>query len=135
MPERREEDMGKLIPVPTKPLIPAIPTDDDKLRELREDLRAMGCAGLLARPWNIQSDDVLREFLFERGIQFKRTKRREPERWTPDTWAKVYGFQRGIERGWARRKDGLFAESSKGRLIRRRASTRRTAGTLERGEC
>ena len=60
MPERREEDMGKLIPVPTKPFIPAIPTNDDNLRELREDLRAMGCAGLLARPWNVQSDDVLR---------------------------------------------------------------------------
>ena len=53
MPERREEDMGELIPVPTKPLIPPIPTDDKELRELREDLRAMGCASLLARPWNV----------------------------------------------------------------------------------
>ena len=48
MPERKEEDMEELIPVPTKPLIPAIPVDDDELKDLGEDLRAMGCAGLLA---------------------------------------------------------------------------------------
>ena len=53
MPERREEDMEDPRPIPTKPLIPSIPVDDEELRELREDLRAMGCAGLLARPWNI----------------------------------------------------------------------------------
>ena len=47
MPERREEDMEELIPVPTKPLIPATPVADE---ELREDLRAMGCAGLLPDP-------------------------------------------------------------------------------------
>ena len=28
MPERREEDMGEFIPVPTKPLIQVIPTDE-----------------------------------------------------------------------------------------------------------
>ena len=38
MPKRREEDMEDLLPVPTKPLIPAIPTDDEAFQELREDL-------------------------------------------------------------------------------------------------
>ena len=75
MPERREEDMEDLIPVPTKPLIPAILTDDEEFRELKEDLRAMGCAGLLARPWNVQSEDTLREFLFKRGNEWDETKR------------------------------------------------------------
>ena len=48
MIERGEEDMEVLPQVPTKPLILAILTDDREFRELKEDLRAMGCAGLLA---------------------------------------------------------------------------------------
>jgi hypothetical protein len=38
---------------------------------------------------------VLREFKFARGNQWEGTKRRDPENWTLDTWARVYGFQRG----------------------------------------
>ena len=102
--------------VPTKPLIPAIPTDDREFRELKEDLRAMGCEGLLAKPWNVQVEDMLREFLFLRGNQWDETTktRRDPKNWTPDTWAEVYGFKRGIKDGWAGRKNGLFAEKFKG---------------------
>ena len=70
MTERGEEGMEVLPQVPTKPLIPAIPTDDRELKELKEDLRAMGCEGLLARPWNVQSDDMLRKFLFLRCNQW-----------------------------------------------------------------
>ena len=116
IPERREEGMEDLLPIPTKPFIPAIPTDDKEFWELREDLQAMGCAGLLARPWNVQSEDMLREFLFERGNQWDETKRRDPEHWTPDTWAKVHGFERGVKEGWAGRKDGLCARKFKGEV-------------------
>ena len=35
--------------------------------------------------------------------------RQDPENWTPDVWAKVYGFSRGRGEGWASRRDGLFA--------------------------
>ena len=63
MTERGEEDMEVLPQVPTKPLIPAVPTDDMESWELKEDLRAMSCNGLLAKPWNVQSEDMLREFL------------------------------------------------------------------------
>ena len=73
----------------------------------------MGCDGLLARPWNVQSKDMLREFLFLRGNQWDETTRSDPKNWTPDTWAKVYGFKRGIKEGWAGRRDGLFAEKFK----------------------
>jgi hypothetical protein len=34
MPEAREEDMREAIPIPTKPLVPAIPTNGEDLREL-----------------------------------------------------------------------------------------------------
>ena len=116
MPEAQATDMRNPIPIPTKPLISAIPTDDEELRELREDLRAMGCAGMLAQPWNVQSNDLLREFRFERGNQWDGTKRRDPKHWTPNTWARVYGFQRGLEEGWAGPKDGLFNKKFKGEV-------------------
>ena len=67
MPEARPEDMREPIPTPLKHLVPAIPTDDEELRELREDLRIMGCEGLLAQPWDVQDAEVLREFKFEKG--------------------------------------------------------------------
>ena len=41
--------MRERIPIPMKPLVPAIPTDDEELQELGVDLRIMGCEGLLAR--------------------------------------------------------------------------------------
>ena len=50
MPTVREEDMLEQIPIPMKALIPAIPRDDKDLQELAEDLRIMGCEGLLAKP-------------------------------------------------------------------------------------
>ena len=64
MSESPVDDMEILPQVPGKPLIPAIPTDDKEYRELKEDLQAMGCEGLLVRPWNVQSEDTMREFLF-----------------------------------------------------------------------
>jgi hypothetical protein len=85
MPEARTEDIREPIPILTKPLVPTIPTDDEELRELRVDLRIMGCEGLLGQPWNVQEDNVLREFKFERGNQWIGTKRRDPDNWTPDT--------------------------------------------------
>jgi hypothetical protein len=76
MPEIREEDMRETVPIPMRPLVPTIPTDDEELRQLGEDLRKMGCDGLLAQPWNVQDDRVLREFKFVRGNQWLNTKRR-----------------------------------------------------------
>jgi hypothetical protein len=116
MPEVRAEDMREPIPIPTKPFVPAIPTDDEELLELGVDLRIMGYEGLLGQPWNVQADNVLREFKFERENQWIGTKRRDPDNWTPNTWARVYGFQRGVEEGWAGRKDGLFAGKFKGEV-------------------
>ena len=114
MPEARPEDMRESIPIPLKPLVPAIPTDDEELRELGEDLRSMGCEGLLTQPWGVQDDKVLREFKYERGNQWIGTKRRDPENWNPNTWARVYGFQRAVGAGLAGRKDGLFAGKFRG---------------------
>ena len=108
--------MEDIVQTSTKPLILAIPTNDEESRELKEDLRAMGCAGVLARPWNVQSEDTMREFLYERGNQRDETKRRDPGNSTTDTWAKVYGFDRGIKEGWAGQEDGMFAGKLKGEV-------------------
>src|ERR1700738_1401211 len=114
MPEAREEDEREPIPIPLKALTPAIPSDERELQELAEDLRVMGCVGLLSKPWNLKAEDTLREFKFERGNQWLGTKRRDTESWTPDTWNRVYGFPRGISEGWAGRRDGLFVGKFRG---------------------
>ena len=64
----REEDLMESIPIPVKALIPVIPRDDKELQELVEDLRIMGCEGLLAKPWNLQSKEILRELSTSEGI-------------------------------------------------------------------
>ena len=62
------------IPIPVKALVPTIPKDDRELQELAEDLRIMGCEGLFAKPWNLNAKEALREFKYERGNQWDRTK-------------------------------------------------------------
>ena len=53
MSESPVDEMEILPQVPVKPLIPAIPMEDKEYQKLKEDLRAMGCEGLSARPWNV----------------------------------------------------------------------------------
>ena len=108
MSESPEDEMEIIPQISVKPILPSIPTDDKELWELKEDLRAMGCGKLLILPWNVESEDTLREFLFLRGNQWDETPRRDHENWTPDTWCEVYELKTGIKEGWAGRKDGLF---------------------------
>ena len=114
-----EDEMEVLPHIPVKPILPAIPSDGKERRELEEDLRAMGCVGLLDRPWNVSSEDTLREFLFLRGNQWDKTQRRDPDNWTPDTWCEVYGFKTGIkgvgrQEGWIVHRKGFRRHPSQG---------------------
>ena len=81
---------------------------------MADDLRIMGCKGLLAKPWNLKSEEILREFKFEQGNQWVHTKTRDPDTWTPDVWNRVYGFPRGITEGRASRKDTFYAGKFRG---------------------
>jgi hypothetical protein len=108
MPEAREEDEREQVPIPVKPVTPATPKRDSELKELIEDLSRMGCEGLLAKPWNLRAKTTLREFLFERGNQWLWTMKQEPEKWTPEVWAGVYGFPKGKGEGWANRRDSYY---------------------------
>ena len=51
---------------------------------------------------------VLREFLFKRRNQWESTMRQDPEQWTAEVWADVYGFVPRKGEGWASRKDTYF---------------------------
>ena len=133
MSEAREGDEREPFPIPLKSVVPAIPKKESELQELIEDLRFMGCEGLLAKPWNLRSGDTLREFKFERGNQWLRTMRQDPDHWTLEVWATVYGFPKGKGEGWAGRRDGFHAGKCERTQIRRTASTLETAGTLESG--
>ena len=64
MLEVRKED--ELVPIPLRNIVPTIPNRKSEMRELIEDLTRMGCEGLLAKPWNLQNEAMLREFLFVR---------------------------------------------------------------------
>ena len=50
MPEARAEDLMDPIPISIKALILVIPKVVGELQELAEDLRVMGCEGLLTKP-------------------------------------------------------------------------------------
>jgi hypothetical protein len=50
----------------------------------------------------------LREFLFKRGNQWFRSIWHDPEKWTAEVWAEVYGFSPKKGEGWASRKDSLY---------------------------
>ena len=68
----------------------------------------MGCEGLLAKPWNLQSEATLREFLSKREDQWEKTMRQVPEQWTTEVWVDVYGFSPRKGEGWANWKDTYF---------------------------
>ena len=92
MSEARAEDRREPIPIPLKAVIPAISKKDEELQALAEDLRVMGCKGLLVKSWNLRAEDTLREFKFERGNQWLGTQRRDSDNWTHEVWNRVYGF-------------------------------------------
>jgi hypothetical protein len=114
MPEAREEDEVKQVPIPLINVSPAIPKSESELKELVEDLTRMGCEGLLAKPWNLRSEATLREFLFERGNQWFRTIRQDPKKWTAEVWAEVYGFAPRKGEGWASRKNNFYVGKFRG---------------------
>ena len=108
MPEEREGDEREQVPISLKNVSPTIPKRESKLKKLIEDLSRMGCEGLLTKPWNFQAEATLREFLFERDNQWFQTIRQDPEKWTTEVWAEVYGFSRDKGKGWASRRDNFY---------------------------
>jgi hypothetical protein len=135
MPEIREEDMRETISIPMRPIVPAIPTNDKDLRQVGEDLRKMGCDGLLAQPWNVQDDKVLREFKFPRG-----TGGCVPRGGSRKNGLRVRGLRftdsiKELEKGGQAGKMAYSSENSKERWTQRKDCTPPTARMRESGGC
>ena len=84
MPKTREEDKVEQVSIPLKNVSHVIPKSEAELKELIEDLTRMGCEGLLAKPWNLQSEATLRDLMFERGNQWFKIMRQYHEKWTAE---------------------------------------------------
>ena len=85
-------------------VVPAVPKDEGEKLQLIEDLAQIGCEGLFAHPWSLRSDEMVQEFSQMRSNEWEGTIRRDPGRWTTETWAKVYYFLKE-GRGYALRID------------------------------
>src|SRR5687767_486664 len=108
--------MGDATELPTlRKVIPQLPSSEGDVEILREDLRRMGCAGLLMVPWGFQEETMVRELLGDPPSQFHKTVRAHPETWTRKTWQKVYGFRKGGY-GLTNRKDEFAREMFDGRV-------------------
>ena len=44
-------------------VIPQLPAKEEDVEMLREDLRRMGCAGLLTVPWGFREEGMVRELI------------------------------------------------------------------------
>ena len=69
-----------------------MPTKKEDYEMLREDLRRMGCAGLLSVPWGFREEEMVCELMGAPPNQYHKTPRAHPETWTKRTWQRVYGF-------------------------------------------
>ena len=75
-------------------VIPVIPQDLAEKEQLAEDLKKMGCEGLLNEPWGLKSREMVQEFLQQRSNLWEETIRCLLEKWTADKWAEVYSFKK-----------------------------------------
>jgi len=56
-------------------ITPTIPSDALHRRQLEEDLARIVCIGLLERPWNLWSDEMIYELISGVPNQYERTVR------------------------------------------------------------
>ena len=70
------------IAIKIKAVMPCFPASDEKVLQLEEDLRQMGCSQLMHRPWGLKSEYMLRELRVGAPNQFTGTLRARPNQWT-----------------------------------------------------
>ena len=96
-------------------VIPLLPAEEEEVEMLREDLRRMGCAGLLSVPWGFREEGMVGELIGEPPNQYHQTIRAHPETWTKKTWQRVYGFRKGGF-GLTSRKDEYAKDQFAGKI-------------------
>ena len=96
-------------------VIPQLPAEEEDIEQLREDLRRMGCAGLLSVPWGFREEAMVSELIGEPPNQYHNTARAHPELWTREMWQRVYGFRQGGS-GLTSRKDEYARDQFAGKI-------------------
>ena len=71
---------------------------------LEDDLRRIGCHGLMGKPWGLRMEEMVAELLGNKDNWWHGTMHQALEKWTANEWRKVYGFAREGE-GMALRTD------------------------------
>ena len=60
-------------------ILPVVPSDEGEKQLLIDDLTQMGCEGLLAQPWSLKNEEMVRELTEGRPNQWEGTLRARPE--------------------------------------------------------
>jgi hypothetical protein len=98
-------------------LSPGTPVKESDMEELITDLTRMRCEGLLARPWLLKSEVMVREVLEGPDNRWDNTIRGKPTLWNAEQWAEAYGFeQKGLL--WATRTDKYVQDRFHGKIHR-----------------
>ena len=87
-----------------KTVVPGVPKSAKDWELLEEDLRRIGCHGLMERPWRLWMEEMVSELMSDKDNWWHGTMRQTLEKWTAKEWRKVYGFAREGE-GMASRTD------------------------------
>ena len=85
-----ETNEHRKVPAAARGLCLDIPSDEGRLRILKDDLATMGCLGFLHQPWNLRSDEMIAELLTEAPNQYVFMVRGHPKSWTLELWVEVY---------------------------------------------
>ena len=96
-------------------VVPQVPTKEEDVEMLREDLQRMGCAGLLFVPWEFREEEMVRELMRSPPSRYHKTPRAHPETWTKRTWQQVYGFRLGGS-GLTTRKEEFAKDLFEGKI-------------------
>ena len=78
----------KGVHVSLRNVTPVILVNEGERGMLKSDLKDLGCAGLLERPWNLKNEDFIQQFVLiregklEQNNMFDTTIRDRPEEWT-----------------------------------------------------
>jgi hypothetical protein len=68
--------------VKLRKVVPEVPRSETERGELLEDLKTMGCSGLLEKSWGFKDDRIVRELLDGVSNEFKHSIRASPTRCT-----------------------------------------------------
>ena len=87
-----------------KTVVPGIPKSVKDWELLEEDLRWIGCHGLMEKPWGLRMEEMVSELMSDKDNRWHGTVCQAPKKWTTKEWRKVYGFARE-GKGMASRTD------------------------------